>query len=102
MVTIGTPKSATATKVVLCGSGELGEEFVIELPRYGVEGIALGKYPGAPAPQGGHRSYLGSLLGGGALRGIIEKEKPDYIVPEVEAFATRTLMELGAALRWFR
>ena len=94
MVTIGTPKSATATKVVLCGSGELGKEFVIELQRYGVEVIALDKYPDAPAMQVAHRSYVVSMLDGDALREIIEKEKPDYIVPEVEAIATRTLMEL--------
>ena len=79
MVTIGTPKSATATKVVLCGSGELGKEFVIELQRYGVEVIALDKYPDAPAMQVAHRSYVVSMLDGDALREIIEKEKPDYI-----------------------
>ena len=94
MVTIGTPKSATATKVVLCGSGELGKEFVIELQRYGVEVIALDKYPDAPAMQVAHRSYVVSMLDGEALREIIEKEKPDYIVPEVEAIATTTLMDL--------
>ena len=82
MVTIGTPKSATATKVVLCGSGELGKEFVIELQRYGVEVIALDKYPDAPAMQVAHRSYVVSMLDGDALREIIEKEKPDYIVPD--------------------
>lgn len=94
MVTIGTPKSSTAVKVVLCGSGELGKEFVIELQRYGVEVIALDKYPNAPAMQVAHRSYVVSMLDGEALREIIEKEKPDYIVPEVEAIATQTLMEL--------
>lgn len=94
MVTIGTPKSATALKVVLCGSGELGKEFVIELQRYGVEVIALDKYPDAPAMQVAHRSYVVSMLDGDALREIIEKEKPDYIVPEVEAIATQTLMDL--------
>ena len=94
MTTIGTPKSSTATKVVLCGSGELGKEFVIELQRYGVEVIALDKYPDAPAMQVAHRSYTLSMLDGKALREIIEKEKPDYIVPEVEAIATQTLLEL--------
>ena len=94
MVTIGTPKSATATKVLLCGSGELGKEFVIELQRYGVEVIALDKYADAPAMQVAHRSYVVSMLDGDALREIVEKEKPDYIVPEVEAIATQTLMEL--------
>ena len=94
MATIGTPMSPTATKVVLCGSGELGKEFVIELQRYSVEVIALDKYANAPAMQVADRSYVVSMLDGKALREIIEKEKPDYIVPEVEAIATTTLMEL--------
>ena len=94
MATIGTPMSPTATKVVLCGSGELGKEFVIELQRYGVEVIALDKYANAPAMQVADRSYVVSMLDGKTLREIIEKEKPDYIVPEVEAIATTTLMEL--------
>ncbi|MPL84049.1 Formate-dependent phosphoribosylglycinamide formyltransferase [bioreactor metagenome] len=94
MVKIGTPLSPCATKVVLCGSGELGKEFVIELQRYGVEVIALDKYPNAPAMQVAHRSYVVSMLDGARLREIIEKEKPDYIVPEVEAIATTMLMEL--------
>ncbi len=94
MVKIGTPLSPCATKVVLCGSGELGKEFVIELQRYGVEVIALDKYPNAPAMQVAHHSYVVSMLDGARLREIIEKEKPDYIVPEVEAIATTTLMEL--------
>ena len=94
MATIGTPMSPTATKVVLCGSGELGKEFVIELQRYGVEVIALDKYANAPAMQVADRSYVVSMLDGKALREIIEREKPDYIVPEVEAIATTTLMEL--------
>ena len=94
MVKIGTPLSPCATKIVLCGSGELGKEFVIELQRYGVEVIALDKYPNAPAMQVAHRSYVVSMLDGARLREIIEKEKPDYIVPEVEAIATTTLMEL--------
>ena len=94
MATIGTPMSPTATKVVLCGSGELGKEFVIELQRYGVEVIALDKYANAPAMQVADRLYVVSMLDGKALREIIEKEKPDYIVPEVEAIATTTLLEL--------
>ena len=94
MAIIGTPMSPTATKVVLCGSGELGKEFVIELQRYGVEVIALDKYANAPAMQVADRSYVVSMLDGKALREIIEKEKPDYIVPEVEAIATTMLMEL--------
>ena len=94
MVKIGTPLSATATKVVLCGSGELGKEFVLELQRYGVEVIALDKYENAPAMQVAHRSYVVSMLDGKRLREIIELEKPDYIVPEVEAIATDTLIAL--------
>lgn len=86
--------SPTATKVVLCGSGELGKEFVIELQRYGVEVSALDKYANAPAMQVADRSYVLSMLDGKALREVIEKEKPDYIVPEVEAIATPTLLEL--------
>ena len=74
MVTIGTPKSATATKVLLCGSGELGKEFVIELQRYGVEVIALDKYADAPAMQVAHRSYVVSMLDGDALREIVENK----------------------------
>lgn len=94
MISIGTPLTPTAKKVVLCGSGELGKEFVIELQRYGVEVIALDKYENAPAMQVAHRSYVVSMLDGARLREIIEQEKPDYIVPEVEAIATETLMEL--------
>ena len=94
MVKIGTPLSATAKKVVLCGSGELGKEFVLELQRYGVEVIALDKYENAPAMQVAHRSYVVSMLDGKRLREIIELEKPDLVVPEVEAIATDTLMEL--------
>ena len=86
--------SPTATKVVLCGSGELGKEFVIELQRYGVEVVALDKYANAPAMQVADRAYVLSMLDGAALREVIEKEKPDYIVPEVEAIATQTLVEL--------
>ena len=94
MTTIGTPFSPTATKVILCGSGELGKEFVIELQRYGVEVIALDKYANAPAMQVADRSYVVSMLDGQALREIIEREKPNYIVPEIEAIATQTLLEL--------
>ncbi len=94
MVEIGTPFTQTAKRVVLCGSGELGKELVIELQRYGVEVIALDKYEHAPAMQVAHRSYVVSMLDGARLREIIEKEKPDYIIPEVEAIATETLKEL--------
>ena len=86
MVTIGTPKSATATKVLLCGSGELGKEFVIELQRYGVEVIALDKYADAPAMQVAHRSYVVSMLDGDALREIVELEKEGFhVIPTARA-----------------
>ncbi|MGK0291143.1 MAG: phosphoribosylglycinamide formyltransferase 2 [bacterium] len=94
MTSIGTPLSPTATKVLLCGSGELGKEVAIELQRFGVEVIAVDCYENAPAMQVAHRSYCISMLDGQALRDVIEKEKPDLIVPEVEAIATDTLVEL--------
>ena len=94
MTEIGTPMSPTGVKVVLCGSGELGKEFVIELQRYGVEVVALDKYADAPAMQVAHRSHVLSMLDGEKLRRIITEEKPDYIVPEIEAIATPTLIEL--------
>ncbi|MCB0344180.1 MAG: formate-dependent phosphoribosylglycinamide formyltransferase, partial [Bdellovibrionales bacterium] len=94
MVSIGTPLSPTATKVLLCGSGELGKEVVIELQRYGAEVVAVDRYKNAPAMQVAHRSYTISMLDGAALRQIVEKEKPDFIVPEIEAIATDTLVEL--------
>ncbi len=93
-IKIGTPLTSTALKVMMLGSGELGKEVVIEFQRYGVEVIALDRYDHAPAMQVAHRSYTISMLDGKALRAIIEKEKPDYIVPEVEAIATDTLVEL--------
>ena len=94
MTTIGTPLSSTATKVLFCGGGELGKEVVIELQRYGVEVVVVDRYPGSPAMQVAHRSHAISMLDGEALRNIIETEKPDYIVPEIEAIATDTLVEL--------
>lgn len=94
MSTIGTPFSPTQTKVMLCGSGELGKEVCIELQRFGVEVIALDSYENAPAMQVADRSHVLSMLDGDALRKVIEAEKPDYIVPEVEAIATSTLEEL--------
>ena len=94
MTTIGTPFSPTATKVLMCGSGELGKEVTIELQRLGVEVIACDRYDDAPAMQAADRSYTLSMLDGEALRAIIEKEQPDYIVPEIEAIATETLLEL--------
>ena len=91
---IGTPLSPTATKVLFCGGGELGKEVVIELQRFGAEVIVLDRYPDSPAMQVAHRNHYVSMTDGAALRNIIELEKPDYIVPEVEAIATDTLVEL--------
>ncbi|HOS84747.1 MAG TPA: formate-dependent phosphoribosylglycinamide formyltransferase [Bacteroidales bacterium] len=94
MVQIGTPLSASATKVMMLGSGELGKEVVIELQRYGVEVIAVDRYENAPAMQVAHKSYVVSMLDAVALRAVIEKEKPHYIVPEIEAIATELLVDL--------
>ncbi|MDT8283517.1 MAG: formate-dependent phosphoribosylglycinamide formyltransferase [Gammaproteobacteria bacterium] len=96
MISIGTPLSSTATKVLFCGGGELGKEVVIELQRYGVEVIVVDRYKNSPAMQVAHRSHVISMLDGQALRSIIEAEQPDYIVPEIEAIATDTLIELEA------
>ena len=93
-VTIGTPYKPSAKKVLLCGSGELGKEVVIELQRYGVEVIALDAYGNAPAMQVADRSHVVSMLDGPALCAIIEKEQPDLVVPELEAIATDVLAEL--------
>lgn len=94
MTRIGTPLSPTATRVLLCGCGELGKEVVIELQRLGVEVIAVDRYANAPAMQVAHRSHVVNMLDGVALRAVIEAEKPHYIVPEIEAIATATLVEL--------
>lgn len=94
MVKIGTTLSPVGSKALLCGSGELGKEVAIELQRYGIEVVALDKYPDAPAMQVAHRSYVLSMLDGERLREIVEMEKPNYIIPEIEAIATPTLVEL--------
>ena len=94
MTKIGTPLSGTAVKVLLCGSGELGKEVAIEMQRLGVEVVAVDRYPNAPAMQVAHRSYTINMLNGTELRTVIEKEKPNYIIPEVEAIATETLLQL--------
>lgn len=94
MVKIGTPLTSVAKKALLCGSGELGKEVAIELQRYGVEVVALDRYANAPAMQIAHRSYVLSMLDGDRLREIIKKEQPDIIIPEVEAIATPTLVQL--------
>lgn len=96
MTTIGTPLSEVPTRAVMLGSGELGKEVVIELQRFGVEVIAIDRYPNAPAMQVAHRSYVISMLDGDALREIIEKENPNFIIPEIEAINTDTLVALEA------
>lgn len=96
MTSIGTPFTANATRVLLCGSGELGKELVIELQRYGVEVIAVDSYANAPAMQVADRSHVISMLDATALRDVIEAEKPHLIVPEVEAIATDALAAIEA------
>lgn len=97
MKKIGTATSKTATKILLCGSGELGKEVAIEFQRYGVEVIALDRYDNAPAMQVAHRAYTVNMLDGDSLRGIIEQEQPDLIIPEIEALDTATLASLEQA-----
>ncbi|GAB6037259.1 formate-dependent phosphoribosylglycinamide formyltransferase [Fundidesulfovibrio butyratiphilus] len=94
MATIGTPLTPSATKLLLLGSGELGKEVAIEAQRLGVEVIAVDRYAGAPAMQVAHRSHVVSMLDAKALRQIIETEKPDFVVPEIEAIATEELLAL--------
>ena len=94
MTKLGTALTPNATKIMMCGCGELGKEVVIELQRLGVEVIAVDRYKNAPAMQVAHRSYVINMLDGVALREIAETEQPDLIVPEIEAIATETLREL--------
>lgn len=94
MANIGNPFTPVEKKVVLCGSGELGKEIAIELERYGVHVVAVDKYANAPAMQVAQSSHVLSMLDGDALAEMIEKENPDLIIPEVEAIATRKLIEL--------
>ena len=93
-MSLGTPFSSTAKRVLLCGGGELGKEVAIELKRFGVEVIVLDRYENSPAMQVADRSHVVSMLDGDNLRKIIEKEQPDLIVPEIEAIATDTLIAL--------
>ena len=93
-MTLGTPLTSVATRALLLGSGELGKEITIELQRLGVEVIACDKYANAPAMQVAHRAHVFNMLDGDALRKVVEQEKPSLIIPEVEAIATRTLVEL--------
>ena len=94
MTKIGTPFKSNATKAMLLGSGELGREVVIELKRLGVEVIAVDRYADAPAMQVADRSHVVSMLDGHALEKIVTSENPDFIIPEVEAIATKKLLEL--------
>lgn len=94
MSSIGTPLTPSATRALLCGAGELGKEVVLELQRYGVEVIAVDRYPNAPAMQVAHRSYVINMLDPEALKEVILKEQPSLIIPEVEAIATPALIEL--------
>ena len=94
MLNIGSPLTPVAKKALLCGSGELGKEVVIELQRYGIEVIAVDRYANAPAMQVAHRSHVINMLDPAELRRVIELEKPDWIIPEVEAIATPALVEL--------
>jgi phosphoribosylglycinamide formyltransferase 2 len=91
---IGTPLSSVATRVMLLGAGELGKEVVIELQRLGVEVIAVDRYANAPAMQVAHRSHVINMLDGAALRAVITAERPHLVVPEIEAIATQTLVDM--------
>ena len=96
MTTIGTPLSEGATRLLLLGSGELGKEVAIEAQRLGLEVVAVDRYAHAPAMQVAHRSHVISMLDPIALRATIEKERPHFIVPEIEAIATAELAALEA------
>ena len=94
MTLLGTAQRPAATRVMLLGSGELGKEVAIECQRLGVEGIAVDRYPDAPAMDVAHRAFVIKMLDGEALRQVVEREKPHYIVPEIEAIATDMLVKL--------
>ena len=94
---LGTPLSPSATRVMLLGAGELGKEVIIALQRLGVEVIAVDRYPNAPGHQVAHRAHVIDMSNGKALRALIEAEKPHLVVPEIEAIATETLLEIEAA-----
>ena len=93
---LGTPGAAGARRAMLLGAGELGKEVVIELQRLAVEVVAVDRYENAPAMQVAHRSHVINMQDGSALRAVIEREQPHYIIPEIEAIATQTLVELEA------
>src|SRR5262249_10288702 len=94
LMRIGTPLSPSATRVMLLGSGELGKEVIIALQRYGVEVIAVDRYADAPGHQVAHRAHVIDMTDGKALRAVIEREKPQLVVPEIEAIATDMLVEI--------
>ena len=94
MTTLGTSLTQSAVKVMMLGAGELGKEVIIEFMRLGVEVVAVDRYPDAPGMQVAHRSYVINMLDAQELRKVIEAEKPDFVVPEVEAIATTALLEL--------
>jgi phosphoribosylglycinamide formyltransferase 2 len=90
---IGTPFSATSTKVMLLGSGELGKEVIIALQRLGVEAVAVDRYANAPGHQVAHRAHVVAMTDGAAIRRLIEQERPQLVVPEIEAIATDALAD---------
>ena len=94
MIDLGTPNTRTPTKLLLLGSGELGKEVALEAQRLGVEVIACDRYASAPAMQVAHRAHVFHMLDATRLREVIEEERPDFIVPEIEAIATDTLLAL--------
>ena len=94
MMILGTPLFSNATKILLLGSGELGKEVILEAQRLGIECVAVDSYQNAPAMQVAHRSYVVDMKDGDALKSIIEKEVPDYIIPEIEAINTDALIEM--------
>ncbi|MDA8494347.1 formate-dependent phosphoribosylglycinamide formyltransferase [Kluyvera georgiana] len=97
MTLLGTALRPAATRVMLLGSGELGKEVAIECQRLGIETIAIDRYADAPAMHVAHRSYVINMLDGAVLKALVEQEKPDFIVPEIEAIATDMLIELEQA-----
>ena len=96
MIRVGSPGSPSETRLLLLGSGELGKEVAIEAQRLGVTVIAVDRYAGAPAMQVAHRAHVLSMTDGDALRRVILQERPHFIVPELEAIATATLVDLEA------
>ncbi len=95
-VTLGTPLTPTATRAMLLGAGELGKEVAIELTRLGVEVVAVDRYPHAPAMQVAHRAHVVDMLDARALRALLDAERPDLVIPEIEAIATAVLEEAEA------